>query len=274
MFFLYSIHMSSNIIGKEIKVLDHGFIRVVDAMGDDSSITQAARVSYGTGTKTKSEDRSLIRYLMRHKHTSPFEMCEIKLHLKMPMCIGEQWIRHRTANVNKISGRYSILDADFYIPNLENLEKQSNINKQGREEIIDQDLGKSIQDIMLDHSQKAYENYNILLKIGVAREIARMVLPANIYTQFYWKIDLHNLLHFIRLRSHPTAQYEIRVYSEFLEDIVKEWCPNTYEAFVDYNKDSVFLSKQTKFYVSRNDVAIEGLGKSEALEFESIFGKK
>lgn len=263
--------MNSKVIGIEKKVLDHGFVRVIDIMGNDSSIVQAARVSYGKGTKKSSEDRSLIRYLMRNKHTSPFEMCEIKLHLKMPMCIGEQWLRHRTANVNKYSGRYSILDADFYIPDIDHLEKQSLINKQGREGLVEKDNAEMIQRTMLEHCKKAYENYEKLLELGVAREIARMVLPANIYTQFYWKIDLHNLLHFIQLRSSSHAQYEIRVYSEILEEIVKEWCPYTYEAFLDYRKNAVILSSLTKQYVSRNDVEIKDLGKSELSEFNALF---
>lgn len=263
--------MSSKIIGIEKKVLDHGFIRVVDVMGEDASIVQAARVSYGTGTKKSSEDRALIRYLMRNKHTSPFEMCEIKLHLKMPMCIGEQWLRHRTASLNKYSGRYSVLDADFYVPDVEHLEKQSIVNKQGREGALEENIAAQIQEKMRTHCKKAYENYEELLNLGVAREIARMVLPANIYTQFYWKIDLHNLMHFMQLRSSSHAQYEIRVYSEIIEEIVKEWCPYTYEAFVDYRKNAVTLSGVTKHYVARKNVEMTDLGKSELLEFEAMF---
>jgi thymidylate synthase (FAD) len=258
---------------KNFKVLDKGFIRIVDTMGDDSSIVQAARVSYGRGTKHTSQDRALIRYLLRHKHTSPFEMCEIKLHLKMPMCIGEQWLRHRTASVNKYSGRYSVMEDEFYIPEIENMQKQSQTNKQGREEGLSLTDAKDSIKIFKQHCAQSYAQYEELLKKGVAREIARMVLPANIYTQFYWKCNLHNLMHFMRLRSHPSAQYEIRAYSLILEQIVKEWVPITHEAFQDYVKDSVSVSKHTLQYLQRNSLELADLGKTEQLEFDAIWKK-
>lgn len=266
--------MKNNIIGLEKKILDHGFIRVVDIMGNDSSIVQAARVSYGEGVKTLEKDRSLIRYLMRHKHTSPFEMCEIKFHLKMPMCIGEQWIRHRTANINKYSGRYSVLDSEFYITALENFARQSDVNRQGREEILTEKEAKEAQEIMIENSKNCYENYKKLLEKGVAKEIARMTLPANIYTQFYWKIDLHNLMHFMRLRSHHTSQWEIQQYSLAIEEIVKDWVPICYDAFVDYAKEAVMLSNVTKHLVSRNDKECGSLGVSELKEFNALYPKK
>ena len=260
-----------NMEKKEYKILDKGFVRVVEMMGNDNSIVQAARVSYGEGTKHTSQDRALIRYLMRHKHTSPFEMCEIKLHLKMPMVIGEQWLRHRTASINKYSGRYSIMQDEFYIPNLKDIAAQSSSNKQGREDVFDEESAKKIQEIYVQNSQNCYQEYEKLLEKGAARELARMVLPANIYTQFYWKCNLHNLMHFMALRSHPTSQYEIRMYSQCLEEIVKEWVPMCYEAFIDYKKEAVNVSKHMKQFLKKivlNEQELENLGKTEILEFE------
>ncbi len=260
----------TDLVGMETPCLDHGFVRVVDAMGGDTAIVQAARVSYGLGTKSSSEDRGLIRYLMNHWHTTPFEMCEIKLHVKLPVFVARQWIRHRTANVNEYSGRYSILDNEFYIPDVENIQPQSKTNKQGRAGELPEDMRKAMRTSIEMHSANCYEVYDEMrtgwpwlhrdgspidhahddieqyhdVENGMAREMARMVLPVNIYTQWYWKIDLHNLFHFLRLRADPHAQYEIRVYAEAICQIVKQWCPHAYEAFEDYRLHAVTFSRQ------------------------------
>lgn len=221
---------------KEFKVLDHGFVRVVDTMGNDRSIVQAARVSYGQGSKGKEQDERLLRYLLKNKHTSPFEMCEIKFHIKTPIFIARQWLRHRTANVNEYSGRYSIMSDDFYLPSLEEMKKQSDDNKQGRGEVFSKEEAQEYQDIIRESSLNSLKEYHKLINDGngVAKEIARIILPLNIYTEFYWKIDLHNLLHFLELRLHPHAQYEIREYAKTILEIIKEWVPVTYEAFLEY----------------------------------------
>ena len=212
----------------------NGFIRLVDYMGTDASIVQAARVSYGRGTKTTRQDEGLIRYLMKNGHTSPFEMAEIKLHIKLPIFVARQWIRHRTANVNEYSARYSVLNSEFYVPEEEHVARQSEDNKQGRGEALSQDSTLGIQELIYENSLVAYDRYEALLKQGVARELARVTLPVNYYTQWYWKIDLHNLLHFLLLRCDPHAQYEIRAYADvILHEIVKKWVPMTYQAFCD-----------------------------------------
>ncbi|MFQ5466767.1 MAG: FAD-dependent thymidylate synthase [Kiloniellaceae bacterium] len=234
------------ILYEPLKVLDHGFVRVVDYLGDDGAIVQAARVSYGKGTKAVSSDRGLIRYLMRHRHTTPFEMCEIKLHVKLPIFVARQWIRHRTANVNEYSARYSILDREFYLPGAEQLAPQSAANRQGREGEIPGAEKQAMQDEIARLSEQAYALYETLLnetlagevlsadRTGLARELARMVLPTNTYTQWYWKIDLHNLFHFLSLRADPHAQYEIRAYADVLSGIVEKWVPMAWGAFRDY----------------------------------------
>jgi len=236
-------------LGVQQPVLDHGMIRVVDYMGNDEAIVQAARVSYGAGTTTPSDDRSLIRYLMSHSHSTPFEMCEIKLHVKLPIFVARQWIRHRTANVNEYSARYSILDREFYFPAVGDIAKQSQTNKQGREEGMDLDLddlsAEEIRAILMHDANRAYDSYEELVDedgYGLARELARMNLPTNIYTQWYWKVDLHNLFHFLRLRADSHAQMEIRVYAEIICDIVRQWCPFAYEAFEDYVLNAVRFS--------------------------------
>ena len=229
-------------------VLDHGLVRVIDYMGDDDAIVQAARVSYGAGTKKAQDDNSLIRYLMRHWHSTPFEMCEIKLHVKLPVFVARQWIRHRTANVNEYSARYSILDKEFYIPDPTNLATQSKINNQGRGEILEAEDAQKVLEILKHDSDRSYANYENLLssdgKPGLARELARMNLPTNIYTQWYWKTDLHNLFNFLRLRADKHAQYEIRVYAEIISVIVEKWVPKAFQAFLDYQMNSIHLSKQ------------------------------
>jgi len=236
-------------------VLDHGFVRVIDYMGDDASIVQAARVSYGKGTKKISQDKGLIRYLMRHRHSTPFEMCEIKLHVKLPMFVARQWIRHRTANVNEYSARYSILDKEFYVPAPENLAGQSDINKQGRAGVLEGEEAARALDLLKRLPEEAYASYEEMLnenelgesfsenKKGLTRELARINLPVSFYTQWYWKVDLHNLFHFLSLRADPHAQYEIRVYADAILDLVKKWVPIAAEAFEDYRMNGASLSK-------------------------------
>ena len=227
---------------KEFKVLDHGFIRVVDTMGIDSSICQAARVSYGDGTTTKTTDEGLINYLLRHAHTTPFEMCEIKLHCKMPLFIARQWLRHRTANVNEYSARYSIMKEDYYVPKLEHIRDQSAVNKQCGDKSLPIEEATKVRDIIIQQSDAALANYKELIKT-VARETARIILPVNFYTEFYWKIDLHNFMHFINLRIKKGAQFEIREYAKVLLEILKDWLPMTYKAFVQHRLNNKYISK-------------------------------
>ncbi|MCY3994731.1 MAG: FAD-dependent thymidylate synthase [Rhodobacter sp.] len=237
-------------------VLDHGFIRVIDYMGDDAAICQAARVSYGKGTKSVSNDEGLIRYLMRHWHSTPFEMCEIKLHVKLPVFVARQWIRHRTANVNEYSARYSILDREFYIPASESLAAQSAENSQGRGQVLSGTEAERVLEILRSDSARCYGHYEEMLgvkdgKLGLARELARMNLTANVYTQWYWKVDLHNLFHFLRLRADSHAQYEIRVYAEAIGKVVADWVPLAYAAFRDYRIGGVNLSAKAAECVRR-----------------------
>lgn len=279
------------ILYEPISVLDHGFVRVVDYMGDDSAIVQAARVSYGKGTKQVSQDRGLIMYLMRHWHTTPFEMCEIKLHIKLPIFVARQWIRHRTANVNEYSARYSIMDKEFYIPRLEHLSPQSKQNHQGRsEEGLSELEAARVLDILKSDSQNVYSHYEELMnadaqgnvldesKTGIARELARMNLTLNYYTQWYWKIDLHNLMHFLMLRADSHAQYEIRVYADAMIDILKKWCPLAYEAFCEYRMGCAHVSKTgievMKRMIGGEKVTQEtsGLTKREWDELAAKFG--
>ena len=263
-------------------VLDHGLIRVIDYMGDDSAIVQAARVSYGRGTKAVSNDEGLIRYLMRHWHSTPFEMCEVKFHVKLPVFVARQWIRHRTANVNEYSARYSILDREFYIPAPENLAAQSTVNNQGRGEVLQGDEAQRVLDILREDSMRSYDHYEAMLsqdgQQGLARELARMNLPANIYTQWYWKTDLHNLFHFLRLRADAHAQYEIRAYAETMCRIVEDWVPLAYAAFKDYRLGGVQLSAKGVEALKRRlagEVVTQensGMNKGEWREFEGVWG--
>ena len=278
-----------NILYQPFEVLDHGFVRVIDYMGDDSAIVQSARVSYGKGTKQISNDKGLIKYLMRHRHSTPFEMCEIKFHIKLPIFIARQWIRHRTANVNEYSARYSILDKEFYIPSMENVAAQSTINNQGRGEVLSSDEAAEVISILKKDAEQTYANYETLLnenpngdsidanKPGVARELARMNLTLNTYTQWYWKIDLNNLLHFLALRADAHAQYEIRVYADIMMDIVKKWVPIAADAFEDYRiggtevsaKEINLLKKLLKGeHASFED---EGISKREWSELQKKF---
>jgi len=278
------------VLYEALPVLDHGFIRVVDYMGDDSSIVQAARVSYGKGTKKVSTDAGLIKYLMRHRHSTPFEMCEIKYHVKLPIFIARQWIRHRTANVNEYSARYSILDKEFYLPEKEHLAAQSSTNRQGRGQVINGKQADDILKILKDDAQRNYENYEKLLnekfdgsvidedKDGLARELARMNLTLNTYTQWYWKTDLLNLLNFLSLRADSHAQYEIRAYADIMLDTVKRWVPITYEAFMDYRVGGIELSAKSKQVIQKMikgekcKYEDSGLSKREWNELMSSFG--
>lgn len=253
-----------DILYERIDILDHGFIRVVDYMGDDHAIVQAARVSYGKGTKLLREDRGLIRYLMRHWHTTPFEMCEIKLHVKLPIFVARQWIRHRTASVNEYSARYSILDKEFYVPEPHNLAGQSDTNRQGRGNTLTGTEAESVLRTLKQDSEQSYAHYLEMMNLnegdnqpldpnkqGLTRELARMNLTLNYYTQWYWKIDLHNLMHFVMLRADPHAQYEIRVYADAILNIIEKWVPFSFEAFMDFRMNSVSLSAQMKEIMQR-----------------------
>jgi len=320
-----TVQAVEGILYQPFKILDEGFVRVIDYMGDDSAIVQAARVSYGKGTRKVSDDRALIRYLMRHRHSTPFEMCEIKLHVKLPIFVARQWVRHRTANINEYSARYSILDKEFYVPDAQYLESlkeellvqkneeegqkdlfgaqasatqknlkgtaaQSTTNKQGREHILSHEEAEEVLRTIKNHSEASYRRYTDLLneeggkkideaKMGLARELARMVLPTNFYTQWYWKIDLHNLLHFLSLRADPHAQYEIRVYAECIADIVKKWVPIAAQAFDDYHRGGIHLSAAGLEVVRRRlageDItqAQSGLSKREWTELMQMLGQ-
>ena len=251
------------ILYSALPVLDHGFVRVIDYMGDDAAVVQAARVSYGRGTKRVQEDRGLIRDLMRHRHTTPFEMCEIKLHIKLPIFVARQWIRHRTANVNEYSGRYSVMDREFYVPAPEHLAAQSQSNRQGRGEVLQGEEAAEVLEILKRDAAQAYAHYERMLNLredgtaiaedrtGLARELARMNLPVNFYTQWYWKCDLHNLLHFLSLRADSHAQYEIRAYAETILQVVKRWVPLTAEAYEDYIAGGLRLSRHELEVVRR-----------------------
>ena len=280
------------ILYEVVPVLDHGFVRVVDYMGDDTSIVQSARVSYGKGTKKVSTDSGLIKYLMRHRHSTPFEMCEIKYHVKLPIFVARQWIRHRTANVNEYSARYSILDKEFYLPTKENLAAQSKNNRQGRGDLINGKQADDILKILKEDAEKSYNNYETMLnerydgtiinenQKGLARELARMNLTLNTYTQWYWKTDLLNLLNFLSLRADDHSQYEIRAYADVMIDSLKRWVPITYEAFMDYRIGGMELSSKGKSVISKMikgekcDFENSKLSKREWNELMESFGFK
>jgi len=263
-------------------VLDHGFVRVIDYMGDDAAIVQAARVSYGAGTRHVQNDEGLIRYLMRHWHSTPFEMCEIKLHVKLPVFVARQWIRHRTANVNEYSARYSILDREFYIPAPEQLAAQSTVNNQGRGAVLGAEEAARVLALLKADAAQMYDHYQAMLgqdgQQGLARELARMNLPMNIYTQWYWKVDLHNLFHFLRLRADAHAQHEIRVYAETIAACVRDWVPLAYAAFQDYRLGGVTLSARAVDVLKRRlageAVGFEqsGMSRGEWREFCDLWG--
>ena len=251
-------------LGWSLPVLDHGFIRVIDYMGDDDAIDQAARLSYGAGTKRTNEAKGLINYLMGHRHTSPFEMCEIKLHVKLPIFVMRQWVRHRMASLNEYSARYSVLSNEFYLPQLEDLQPQSLSNKQGREGELDSNTSVVVRDRLQAHSLMSYQLYEWLIsdEIDLARELARMSLPVNFYTEMYWKIDLHNLFHFLMLRADPHAQKEIRVYAELLEWIVGKWVPYAFDAYRVYRKGAITFSAHEALMI-RVALAIPSLSGDE-----------
>ena len=280
------------VLYEAIPILDHGFIRVVDYMGDDTSIVQAARVSYGKGTKKVSTDEGLIKYLMRHWHSTPFEMCEIKYHIKLPIFIARQWIRHRTANVNEYSARYSILDKEFYLPAPEHLAAQSQINRQGRGDVLKGEKANQVLDLLKGDAEQTYKNYEMMLNerydgtvidedgVGLARELARMNLTLNTYTQWYWKTDLLNLMNFLRLRADHHAQYEIRAYADAMLDTVKKWVPITYEAFMDYRVGGTEVSAKGKEVIKKfikgekTNIDNSGLSKREWNELMEAFDLK
>lgn len=274
-----------------IKVLDHGFVRLIDYMGDDSAIVQAARVSYGKGTKTVRQDKGLIFYLMRHRHTTPFEMCEIKFHIKLPIFVARQWIRHRTANVNEYSARYSVLGNEFYLPSRDQLAAQSHSNRQGRDRQLSDAEASKVLGLLERDAATCYQHYQEMLnenehgeildenRQGLTRELARMNLTLNYYTEWYWKVDLHNLLNFVKLRADPHAQYEIRVYAEAMLEILKHWVPLTYEAFEEYSLGGANFSasaiKAINRMISGEQVTQEnsGLSQREWQEVMSALGR-
>jgi thymidylate synthase (FAD) len=280
------------VLYEAMPVLDHGFVRVVDYMGDDTSIVQSARVSYGKGTKKVSTDSGLIKYLMRHRHSTPFEMCEIKYHIKLPIFIARQWIRHRTANVNEYSARYSIMDKEFYVPERENLAAQSTNNRQGRGDLINGKQADSILKILKEDAERNYQHYEEMLnekydgkiidenKQGLARELARMNLTLNSYTQWYWKTDLLNLLNFLALRADSHAQFEIREYADVMMNTVKKWVPISYDAFIDYRVGGMELSAKGKTVIQKMikgekcNIDSSGLSKREWNELMDSFGFK
>ncbi|MCI0432003.1 MAG: FAD-dependent thymidylate synthase [Rhodospirillales bacterium] len=279
------------ILYRPIPVLDHGFVRVIDYMGDDAAVVQAARVSYGKGTRKVSEDRGLIHYLLRHRHTTPFEMCEIKYHVKLPIFVARQWIRHRTANVNEYSARYSILDREFYLPAPDQLATQSASNRQGRGELLKGAEAARVLDLLREGALRTYAHYEEMLnervdgsridpgRAGLARELARMNLTLGFYTQWYWKIDLHNLLHFLALRADPHAQYEIRVYAETMLDTVRRWVPLVHGAFLEHILGGIRLSASAWGVVRRmlaGEAVTEetsGLGKREWRELMALIDR-
>jgi thymidylate synthase (FAD) len=260
-----------------VPCLDHGFVRVIDYMGDDAAIVQAARVSYGRGTKTVHGDRGLIRYLMRHRHTTPFEMCELKLHVKLPIFVARQWIRHRTANVNEYSARYSVMDTEFYLPRPEDLAVQAQDNRQGRGEVLTEAEAAEVLHLLKRDAVQAFDSYQHLIEgPGLARELARIGLPLSAYTQWYWKVDLHNLLHFLSLRMDSHAQYEIRVFADAIGEVVADWVPLAWEAFCDYRLGGATLSAQALQVVRRRlrgevvTVEDSGLSAREWRELEEL----
>ncbi len=259
---------------KPLPVLDHGFVRVVDYMGNDEAIVQAARVSYGRGTKRVQEDRGLINYLLRHWHTTPFEMAEIKLHVKLPIFVARQWIRHRTANVNEYSARYSVMDREFYIPEPEHLAAQSTSNRQGRGDVLQGDEAAEVLALLRRDAEQVYDDYALMLndgsegksrddRVGLARELARMNLSLNYYTQWYWKTDLHNLMGFLRLRADSHAQYEIKAYADVMMEIMAAWVPLAYAAFLEYRLGAVQLSA-TSLKAVRRMIAGEKVSQEDS----------
>ena len=280
------------ILYEPMPVLDHGFVRVIDYMGDDAAVVQAARVSYGRGTRRVSEDQGLINYLMRHRHTTPFEMCEIKYHVKLPIFVARQWIRHRTANVNEYSARYSVLDNEFYVPAPEHLAAQATDEPpRDAARFWKGQAALRVLDLLREDAERAYAGYSELLnedasgaaldpdRPGLARELARINLTLGFYTQWYWKTDLHNLLHFLSLRADPHAQYEIRAYAEAMLDTVKRWVPMTYAAFLEYRMNAATISAKGLAVIRRLlagetvDQPSSNLSPREWRELMSLLGR-
>ena len=275
-------------LDKEFRVLDRGFVRMIDYMGGDEAIVQAARVSYGEGTKKVLEDRGLIRYLMRHRHTTPFEMVEFKFHVKLPIFVARQWIRHRSANVNEYSGRYSIMKEEFYLPQPDDIQRQSERNKQGRsEELVSPEVQQKFIEYLNDAQKDSYDRYLGFIEQGIARELSRINLPLSLYTEWYWKIDLHNLFHFLKLRLDEHAQMEIREYAKVMSEMVRGVCPMAWEAFRDYSltgetfsgPELAILNRQFESVTDNLQQLVDGgLSKGEAREFleklERIRGRR
>lgn len=268
---------------QERQILDHGFVQPIDYMGNDLDIVQAARVSYGQSNKGVSEDKALLRYLLRHRHTTPFEMCEVKFRCKMPIFVARQWIRHRTANVNEMSMRYTNAPDEFYVPRIENVSLQSTSNKQGRQaEPVSRAVYDEVAALLMESSTVDYARYERIAKeLGVARELARTILPVSLYTQWIWKIDLHNLMHFLTLRLDSHAQYEIRVFAQAMADFVAAWVPWAWQAFIDYRMEALTFSRQEATAIGailnpeicKEMVKLSGLRDREANEFEAKLRK-
>ncbi len=274
------------------QLLDHGFIRVVDYMGDDDAVVQAARVSYGRGTKKVSEDRGLINYLMRRWHSTPFEMAEIKFHIKLPIFVARQWIRHRTASINEYSARYSVLDREFYLPDASQLKAQSANNRQGRGDSLPEEEASKVLALLREDGERTYANYAWMLnedeggsridpeRDGLARELARINLTLATYTQWYWKTNLHNLMNFLRLRADSHAQFEIRVYADAMLDVMARWVPLTHEAFLEHRLGSVTFSRSALGAIRRMidgepvDADSSGLSPREWREVAAALGRR
>ncbi|CAK0742909.1 Flavin-dependent thymidylate synthase [Azospirillaceae bacterium] len=280
---------AEQIMHEPIQVLETGFVRLVDYMGGDAAVIQGARVSFGKGTRNVSDDRGLIRYLMRNRHTTPFELAVIKLHVRAPIFVTRQWFRHRTASINEYSARYSVLEREFYFPRLEHVAQQSSNNKQGRGASLSGDDAERVLAVLRNDASQCYDHYLELLnededgsildpsRPGIARELARMNLPINVMTQFYWQINLWNLLHFLKLRADAHAQFEIRTYAEAILGIVEKWVPHTYEAFRDYMQEATLLSRPAISVLRRVlagqdvDLTATGLSKRELAKLLEIF---
>jgi len=268
------VNEAEAILDREFPVLDKGFIRLVDYLGGDERVVQSARVSYGKGTKSYREDAGLIDYLLRHSHTSPFEQVVLTFHVKLPIFVARQWVRHRTARLNEVSGRYSVMKDDFYVPEAENVAFQSTDNKQGRsEEALDHELAEKVRSVLAEGQKAAYGAYTSLVEEGIARELARINLPLSLYTEWYWQIDLHNLFHFLKLRLDAHAQKEIRLYAEVLFEITKTVAPRCCSSFERHMLGGVRFSSEEMAELrqrldAKSDYAAKGLEGKEKERFE------
>ena len=272
---------AEELIDKEIRVLDRGFVRLVDYLGGDERIVQSARVSYGAGTKTVRQDRGLIHYLYRHQHTSPFEQVQLTFHVKLPVFVARQWVRHRTARLNEVSGRYSIMVDEFYVPAAERVQFQSSDNKQGSGEPMPADYAANVVHVLQEEQAQLYASYEGMLAHGMARELARINLPLSLYTEWYWQIDLNNLFHFLKLRMDPHAQYEIRAYAEVLADCARAVAPMAYEAFEEYTlggahfgaKELALIRKLLKRGKVKSDIDLAELTKLSGRQLDEFRAK-